>query len=379
MSDSVTKLLKDIIAFNTVNPPGNERALAEYIAALGRNMGAEAELDIIDENRANVLLHVAGKSPQAPSLMFNGHMDVVPATGEWESAPFVLDERAGRLYGRGTSDMKGGIACMLSALLQLTEEKFDFNGDLYLLFVADEECDNLGTKHFLQMPRKVDYCIIGEPTLLKLCIAHRGVCRHRVIIEGKSCHASNPDNGINSVSKMAYFVQEIEKLNDRLRSGRHPVLPASTVAVTTIKGGEKHNIIPDYCEAVLDWRTLPEESEEFVRGELTAILDKLSDHGRLFKYRLELVIYLSAGNLDAADTLVKKAEKAYQESFGQAAFVESFPACGEQSIFNRNGIKAMFCGPGNIEQAHSTDEFIEKDQLKDAVILYKNIIKEILG
>lgn len=373
------KLLKDIIAFNTVNPPGNERALAEYIADMGRNMGAEAELDVIDETRANVLLHVAGKNSNAPSLMLNGHMDVVPATGEWKSDPLILDERDGRVYGRGTSDMKGGIACMLSALLELAEEKYDFGGDLYLLFVADEECDNLGIKHFLQKPRKVDYCIIGEPTELKLCVAHRGVCRHKIIIEGKSCHASNPDNGINAVGKMAYFVQEIEKLNDRLRSGRHQVLPASTVAVTTIKGGEKHNIIPDYCEAVLDWRTLPEESEAYVRGELTAILDRLSDNAKLFKYRLELIIYLGAGNLDPADTLVQKAKEAYRSSFGQDAAVESFPACGEQSIFIRNGIKAMFCGPGDIAQAHSNDEYIEVKQLEDAVVLYKSIIKKILG
>jgi len=379
MSDSVTKLLKDIIAFNTVNPPGNELALAEYIRALGQNIGVEAELDVIDENRANALLHVAGKKPDAPSLMLNGHMDVVPATGDWKSEPFILEERNGKLYGRGTSDMKGGIACMIAALEQLAEEKFEFGGDLYLLFSADEECNNLGIKHFLKNPRKADYCIIGEPTMLKFCVAHRGVCRHKVIIEGKSCHASNPDNGINSVAKMAYFVQEIDKLNDRLRSGKHQILPASTVAVTTIKGGEKHNIIPDYCEAVLDWRTLPEESEEYVRGELTAILNKLSDYGKLFKYRLELIIYLGAGNLDPADTLVKKSAKAYKASFGQEAFIEGFLACGEQSIFIGNGIKAMFCGPGDIAQAHTTDEYIEVDQLNKAVVLYKNIIKEILG
>lgn len=379
IDDNAMGFFKKLIAFNTSNPPGSELAAAQYIAETARLLGADAEVDAFDESRANVLIRVKGSDPSAPSLMLNGHLDVVPATGKWTDDPFVLTERDGRFYGRGTSDMKSGIACMFAAFTRAMLEKIPLRGSLYLLFVADEECDNLGTRHFFEKSVKPDYCIIGEPTCMNLCTAHRGVCRHRVIIEGKSCHASHPENGVNAVEQMARFVLEITKLNREMGMTTHPLLGSSTVAVTTISGGEKHNIIPDRCEAVLDWRTLPGETEQSVRSRLDAILGNLSEGGRRFHYRLEKVIAIDAGNLDPGDRFVKMLQEVLRNLPGKEAEVSAFPATSEQSLYLQAGFKAILCGPGDIAQAHTADEYVEKRQLEEATAFYYDVIRKILG
>lgn len=375
-----TQILRTLVGYPTVNPVGGELPCAKEIEAWARRLGLETELQPVGENRANVLVYAGSRSRSAKTLMLNGHLDVVPAEGRWEHEPFQLSsDGAGRLYGRGACDMKGGIACMMTALEQLLRENFSFGGTLLLCFVADEECDNLGVKRFLNEAPGVDACVIGEPTDLKLCIAHRGVCRHKITILGKSCHASRPDEGVNAVEKMAAFAVEVTRLNRRLQTGSHPVLPPATVAVTTFRGGEKHNVIPDRCEAVLDWRTLPEQNEPYVRGVLDGILASLSEEGKSFRYEIQTVISLDAGNLSADSPLVRSALSASQTAFGERAEVLAFPACGEQSILMKAGIPTLFFGPGNIRQAHTVDEYVREQDLPKATAFYKSIIKELLG
>jgi succinyl-diaminopimelate desuccinylase len=378
MINDVIKLLQEIIAINTVNPPGNERALAEFLYRKGIEAGMEARLQPIDENRANLILRIKGIKEGGKSLIFNGHLDVVPAVGKWTSPPFVLTKRNDRLYGRGTCDMKGGLSCMFIAAERMLKRGFRFKGDLWLVFVADEECNNLGTNLFLKDPLKADCCVIGEPTGLDICYAHRGVFRPRVIIRGKSAHAAHPERGNNAIEKMAGFVIEVEKLKKTLLKQRNDPL-SPTVAVTAISGGDKYNIIPDYCEAVLDYRTSPKETEETVTETLSVILDRLSENRTLFDWEIQRIEKADAGYLSPNSDTVKILAKSFRRTFYQEPVVRTFTACGEQSIFLKANIPTVYCGPGDISQAHTTDEYCEYEQLKKAEIFYESIIQEFLG
>lgn len=373
-----TQLLEKLVACNTVNPPGNERALAVQIAAWAHGLGLSAELQELSEGRANLLVHI-GK-PGGKRLIFNGHLDTVPASDQWHTNPFQLSPTGdGWLAGLGSSDMKGGVACMMTAAEQLLQEGFPFQGELLLCFVADEECDDLGTRRFLRDMPKADGCVIGEPTDLHVCVAHRGVCRHRVTIEGRSCHASNPDDGVNAVEKMALFACEIPPLHCRLQQERHPILPPASVAVTTFHGGDKHNIIPQWCEAVLDWRTLPGQTEPVVRAELTSLLSRLSHNEQDFQYSLTEIVSVAAGELPVEHPFVKQCLTAAQGALNSPAFPQAFPACGEQALFLKAGIPTIFFGPGAIKQAHTVDESIQEQQLPLATAFYHALVQEMLG
>lgn len=378
MIDEIEKLLREIIAIESVNPPGNERVLAEYLYEKAIKAGMEAQIQPICDDRANLILHVSGNGNNKKSLLLNGHLDVVPAAGSWNSPPFSLDKRDGRFYGRGTCDMKGAICCMFTAAANIIRQKFPLKGDLWLAFVADEECNDTGTYRFLEDPPQVDCCVIGEPTGLDICYAHRGVFRPRVIIKGKSAHAARPEEGINAVEKMAEFTIEIVKLADSLKKQPYdPLRP--TVAVTTLHGGDKHNIIPDRCEAVLDYRLSPEDTEQAVIKTLSRILNCLSDNRTLYDWEIEKVVTVDAGYLPTDSNIVRKLAGIYKRALAREPVLRPFTACGEQSIFLKAGIPAVYCGPGNCAQAHIVDEYCEIDQIKEAEVLYENFIKEFLG
>lgn len=374
------ELLEKLVAFQSVNPPGNEEPLARWIAGWADKLGLKADLQAVAPSRANVIVSAGAKRPGVRTLVLNGHLDVVPADGAWNGDPFLIRQQNGRLYGRGTCDMKGAVACMLTAVEELLAEGFRWKGCLMLVFVCDEESDNLGTHHLLGTPFTADACVIGEPTHLEVCVAHRGVCRHRVIISGRSGHASDPSSGVNAVEIMGAFTQEIVKLNHRLqREPPHPILPQSTVTVTVIHGGNKHNIIPSLCEAVLDWRTLPHQDEPYVRAALSEILERIKRRTARFTYELKTIIASEAGSLDADSDLALTALDVSRQVMGDNPSAVSFPACGEQALFLRSQIPTLFFGPGDIEQAHTSHEYVDICQLTLATAWYKEMIRKILG
>lgn len=371
-------LLQELIGFNTENPPGNELPLADYIVSILRALGVESRVEPVGKGRANIIAHIKGRG-DGKSLLLNGHLDVVPAGGNWSSEPFQARIKDGKVYGRGSSDMKGAIACMIGAVKEYLEQGRALAGDLYLLFSADEECDNIGTKAFLSNAPHIDYAIIGEPTMLDLCIGHRGVSRHRITINGKSCHAGNPQNGVNAVEKMAKIVVEITKLNQNLNSVAYDGFPAPSIVVTTIGGGNKHNIIPDVCEIVTDRRTIPGETPQSTMAELENILKTVLSTDPSFSYRIEPIINLASSSIDLSDELVELVRRSHYKAFQKEIKVSYFNACCEQALFMDKGIKTVICGPGDIKQAHAPDEFIEISQINKAIILYKKILDELFG
>lgn len=371
------ELTKKMITFKSVNPPGNEKELAEYLKKELESIGMTTYLEIIDESRANVIGRF-GLKDSGKKIVLNGHLDVVPPGSGWENDPFIPTVKDGKLYGRGSADMKGGIASMIVASKMLIDEGYDMNGELILAFVCDEELHNLGTRTFLRNNVDVDYAIIGEPTDLNINLGHKGTARYNINIIGKPCHSSAPELGINSIYKMAKLLMEIEKYNERLNQKEHKYLFSPTVAVTVIKGGEKDNIIPDNCEIQIDRRMIPGESIQEVELEIYEILDKLKAQDEQFEYSIKRYIYLEPAEISDTSILIEACKDVYNRTFNESAILKGFMASCEQQLFLEKGIETVIFGPGSLKQAHIIDEYIETEQLYMASKFYANMVKEIL-
>ncbi|MDR2588467.1 MAG: M20 family metallopeptidase, partial [Spirochaetales bacterium] len=309
-------------------------------------------------------------------VVLNGHIDVVPASENWDTPPFTATEKDGRIYGRGTADMKGGVAAMLVAALEFVQK--EFSGELVLNFVADEERLNLGTLASLPYTQGADYVVIGEPTLLELAIAHRGTIRFRVGFAGRSCHSGTPQDGLNAIENSSFGILALKEYAKSLKRITHPVLPAPTCVVTTISGGETDNIVPGSCFITVDRRIIPGETKESTEKEIRDVLDAVKKEHAEFDYTLEPYLSLGSGEVEADSEIVRLASRAYRSAFGEDCRVRDFTATCEQTIFTGKGMPAIIIGPGSIEQAHIRNEFIAVSQLEKAVLFYKAFLSAVL-
>jgi succinyl-diaminopimelate desuccinylase len=373
-------ILKKMITFNTVNEPGNEDHLARFLEIEISSMGFETSVIPCGEGRSSVVAF-KGNS-KGVRIILNGHLDVVPVSNNWATDPFTMTRSEDRVYGRGTADMKGGMASMLTAVKKLIDENFNFDkGQLILTFVADEELHNLGTRSVLALPniKNANYAIIGEPTNLDICIGHRGTTRYKIRLHGKHYHSSDPGKGVNAISQMSRLIQMIDKHNEDLKEVKHSILPSPTIAVVMINGGEKDNIIPSTCEIKIDRRTLPSDTKDSIYEEIKALLDSVGQEYEDFSYEIEPYINLEACEISMDSTLVEKASIAYKKCFHKKPILKNFGATCEQSLFVQEGIQTLIYGPGSIQQAHVDNEYTSVSQLYKAVDFYHALIKEVLS
>ena len=317
------ELLQNMIHMPTANPPGDEQALAEYLADYLKARGIQAWVQPVKENRAN--LCAALGTGKGPTLVFNGHLDVVPPGHGWQHDPYLAVEEAGRIYGRGSCDMKGAVAAMIIAACQLKAEGFPFQGTLKLAFVADEECDNIGTHTFLDSSDgKADFAVVGEPSQMQICIAHKGVERFHVKCHGLATHASAPQRGRNAIMLAAKAVQAVEEYHWILQERHHPLVGTPSAVVTLIEGGQKDNVVPDLCSFVVDRRILPGEDQASALGELKEALKKAlgEDAARV---EVEPYLNLGAAEISAEDPFVRKAAGVWERCFNAPCQIQGFP------------------------------------------------------
>ncbi len=375
-------LLSKLIAFDTSNLPGNERPCAEFLAEYLSSKGFVTEVQALpeDSSRANIIASIG--NPAGKKLIYNGHIDVVPVSEGWTSDPFHAEVRDGKLYGRGTCDMKGGVAAMTEAAIALVEDGFDFSGSqLMLVFVCDEELHDRGIKHYIQSDKfvRAAYAVISEPSSLKCCIAHRGVVRYRLSILGKSCHAGVPSNGVNAIVNAGHAILALEALAVRIAQRTHPILPAPTLTPTVISGGTKDNIVPNQVDIQIDRRTLPDESIESCMAEIISEMEYLKEGNADFDYRIEPYVSVNAGYLSPEHPLVGACADTYMSLFGQEMTVCDFNACNDQSYFVNAGVPTLIFGPGNLEQAHTVDEYVPLDDIYRCTDFFYELAKKLLG
>ncbi|MEM4466916.1 MAG: M20 family metallopeptidase [Nitrososphaerota archaeon] len=363
----VLKIAKSLIRINTENPPGREFEAASYLADELVKLGLKTRIDRFEDNRANVV-SVVGDS--RPSLIFNSHLDTVPA-GErerWLHPPFSGEIVNGKLYGRGAVDAKGVIASMMGALKILSEEDWPIHGSLFFTAVADEEVEGKGTKKLLKSGLRADFTIVGEPTSLNLYIAHKG----RLVLEldfiGRSTHASMSKKGRNAIIYASNFLNTLHKISVREKISITP---------TIIHGGVKDNIVPDKCTVTLDVRTIPPIDIDHVIKLLKEIVKKSTVSK---KCSIRVVRYIPPAEVSRDSFIVKVVANSIREVVGKKTRLGIFPATCDMSFFvNQANIPTVIFGPGDLERAHTVNEFIEVEEMIKASYVYVDVVKKILG
>lgn len=378
-------LVQGLISRNSENPTTTEEEVAAFVLDTLTQHGIAAEFSWAAPGRPNVVARLSGSRPgPGRKLILNGHLDVVPAGAGWSRDPLGGAVEDGKLYGRGSSDMKAGVAAMMYAAITLKRAGNPFCGDLILFFNVDEERENAGMKLFLAEDLTADYAIIGEPTGLQLCVGHRGVARYRLRTRGTPGHTAFTEQPDNAIHKMLPYIVGLTKLSVEVEGRSHPIVGRSTLTVTQIHGGDAPNMVPGWCMAEIDRRLLPGETRAQVRSEIERCLREAVPDGDGDDYELENYLFVPASHIDTEHPLVRAAIHAgsrVRAAAGRtdAPRVESFAATCEAPYFMLDkGIPTLICGPGSLAQAHTVDEYVEVAQVVEAVQLYIAFVEELL-
>jgi acetylornithine deacetylase/succinyl-diaminopimelate desuccinylase family protein len=315
------------------------------------------------------------------TLLFNGHYDVVPALDveAWPHPPYSAVIEDGKMHGRGTVDMKGGIAACLAAVSALQRAGFDPAGRLLMHFVADEESlGTHGTRFLVEsgLCADVTEAIVGEPSDMHLVTSERGAAWIRVLVEGRSAHGSTPQLGANAIAHMARIVDAVESARFRKL---HEVLGPPTVNVGTIRGGSKINMVPDLCEIEIDRRTIPGESDDDVVAELQAIVSGVEPSDPDVKTRIELIGGGEPSETPPGTAVVSLLAEG-RDALGVPGTEIGYAGLTDaRFLINQCGVGAVICGPGSLLQAHTTGEHIELSKLVDAARVYAYAFARFLG
>ena len=373
--DSIEKLLSDLVAIPSMNPMGRgregeqyrEAALAAFVAEYLRRAAVDVELDEVSPGRPNVIARLDAGARR--TLLLEAHLDTVFAD-RMVIDPFCPEIRDGRLYGRGACDTKGALAAFLHALRYCAEEMRKPSVNILFLAAADEEYGFTGAKRAVARGLQADFGIVGEPTGLHIVRAHKGVIRWRVITHGVAAHSAYPDRGKNAIYSMAHIVTRLQKHAGTLLEGRpHPLLGTPTLSVGVIEGGQTVNIVPDHCVIEVDRRTLPGETERSVLDAASNALDGLSGWEFSGPH-----LSIPGMEVDADHPVVQVLGRSIKEVRG-GVVIESAQYATDAGVYNGSGIPSVVFGPGNIARAHTEEEYIELDQLQDAVRIIQRVLE----
>ncbi len=378
-ASELTGICRDLVRFQTVNPPGDELPAAEYVLAFLRQFGFEGELVPHGPNRASALARLKGTG-ELPALVFNGHIDVVPVgAGEWRHTPFDGIVQDGKVWGRGSADMKGGVAAMMMAAKALATSGLNLRGDLVLAATAGEEVDMLGATVIAARPDlgPLQAVIISEPTSNRLGLAERGVFWIEFTTHGKTAHGSTPELGRNAITMMMALLSEFERLD--LPFTTHPVLGNFTRSINTIEGGVKVNVVPDRCVVTVDMRTVPGQDHPAMLQQLRNLVADLKRRNPDFQASVRLVSNLPAVETSPDEPVVQRFAQVAAQVMGKPPEPERVRFATEACIFvPALHVPSIILGPGDATLAHQPDEFIEIDAMALAARVYASAAAQLL-
>lgn len=374
----VAGLLAKLVQFPSVNPPGEEKAIAEFLADYMQQRGLEAELEESLPGRPSALGTLAGSAGK-PTLIFNGHIDVVPATEGWSFDPFAGILKDGRVYGRGSADMKGGVAAMVTAAAVVRRAGVPLRGTLKLLCAADEESGEAGTRTALARGLRGDFAIVPEPTSLQPVIAHKGVIHFAVTTRGVTAHGSTPELGLNAIEKMCEVVSALDNYKGDLATKTHRLVGPATINIGTITGGVKTNVVPDYCRMTVDRRILPGETVAEAKREMEAVIEKARQKDA--DLQVQLAVEVETAPMEIADNepVVEALQRVGRQVLGRAVPIGSWPATSDAGVMvSRGGIPTVIFGPGDINMAHKPDEWVDLGEVVQATRIFALTIVDLL-
>ncbi len=374
------KILTDLISFKTISG-NNNGPLIDYCDDILKKNGVST-FRVFDNNKERVNLFGSikaknnnGKKP----IILSGHTDVVPVSKGWSTDPFLATVKGDKLFGRGSCDMKGFIACVLAYVPKLSSINLD--RDIHFSFTFDEETACIGAPLLIKELKKRNIqdgiCIIGEPTKMRIIDAHKGMNEYTIYFEGLAGHSSQPHKGVNAIEYATRYINKLLELRRELikRAPENCIFdpPYSTISVGGISGGIAHNVIADKCK--IEWETRPvikedgvfvtEQIDKFVKDELLPQMKKIFPNSNIRKETIGEVIGFNRIKDSEACEFVSSI------TGDNSREVVSFGT--EAGLFQEIGISTVVCGPGSIEQAHKIDEFIELSEIKKCLSFLEGI------
>lgn len=373
-------LLADLIAFDTTSRLSN-LALIDHVRAYLAGLGVESELLFNhDRSKANLYARIGPSGPGG--VMLSGHSDVVPVDGQpWTLPAFELTEREDRLYGRGTADMKGYIACVLAAVPAFLARPLRL--PLHIALSYDEEVGCLGVRSLVERlrasPERPAICIIGEPTAMRPVLGHKGKLAMRCEVHGAACHSAYAPQGVNAIEYAARLIGRLGEIGTRLAAPeRHDLRfdpPFSTVQTGVIQGGRALNIVPAECRFDFEMRALPADDPQRVAAELRdyaerELLPRMRAVSATSDIRFsELSSYPGLLTGPASEAARLLTLLCGHEDFSTVAFGT------EGGLFDEAGIATVICGPGSMDQGHKPDEYVSLDQLAQCDALLARLVE----
>jgi len=358
-------LTRELVSVDSRNPslvPGGpgERAVARTLAEVISAWGLRVELRDAAPGRPNVIAR-AGK-PGSRTLMFNGHLDVVGVDGMIHPA-WDATERNGSIYGRGSSDMKGGVAAMCAAAARVAGV---LDGEVIVTAVVDEEYESIGTRALVDGGLRADAAIVTEPTRLAIMPAHLGFVWIDITTHGRAAHGSRWDLGVDAIRHAGLVLAELDRMDSEvLPARRHSLLGRPSVHASLIEGGSGMSTYPDRCTLRIERRTIPGENAEQVRQEIEELCKRVAD-GRP-NFRADVAVTFAQAPSDVAtDAPIVTALSTALRSCGEGSPIEGMTAWTDAALLNAAGIPAICFGPGDITLAHAAEEYVSIAEIERA-------------
>ena len=377
----LTNLIAELVSIETENPPGNERECAEFAREWLQERDVEAELvEKPDPERPQVAARVGSESP---TIVLNGHLDVVPAgdRNQWEHDPYGAEIVEEKLYGRGSIDMKTGVACAMLAAAELKDEikSGNLNGSIVIHGAMGEETAEPGTKTLLEEGYDGDYGVVLEPTEMKTATSEKGLAWYRITVRGEPSHASLPDQGTNAIRQAQPVLDALAEYNERLREREDDLVGKAYATVTQFNAGTKENVVPEEAVITVDRRFLPDESATEIDKEIESLLNEV-DREEDVKVTWERTRTYESVKISEDSHLAE----VFRENSKELADVDPEPwgvkaSTDVRNFVNDAGIEAITWGPGDLTQAHTFDERVDLQQAAIGLQVLKSAMHDLLS
>ncbi len=373
--DDLIKTLQEMVQIDSVNPGlsadgAGEREMAAYMGERMRAMGMHTHVYEVAPRYWNAVGLLKGTGG-GRSLMLTGHMDTVGVGSMQE--PFSGEVRDGKLYGRGSCDMKCGLAAILGAVKALQDAGLRVAGDVYVAGAADEEYLSRGSEQ-LASAYRVDGVIVAEPSGYYLVRAHKGFIWFEVKTSGTAAHGSDYENGVDAIMRMGRFLVELEKLAEsQQQSTPYPLLGPPSLHASLIEGGVELSTYPSSCTVKIEWRTIPGQSEEALKGELWAIIERLKAQDPGFQAAVKTLFVRHPFQVPEDAPIVQSVYRHTSRVLEQEPQFIGMGGWADTSLFERAGMDALIFGPAG-DGAHADVEWADLDSLEKTASIFAEII-----
>lgn len=364
------ELTQQLVRFNTINPPGNEQACAEYLGTILEQSGFEISYHAFGPGRTSLVARIGGSATRLP-LCFTGHIDTVPlGHKDWSIDPFAAEIVDGKLFGRGTSDMKSGVAAFVTAVTSISST-LEKGPGVILVITAGEETGCEGAFHLAGLGSALGDAgaiVVAEPTSNYPFVGHKGALWLKAHADGVTAHGSMPQFGVNAVYKASRAVTKLEDFDFNV--ARHEVMGGPTINVGTIQGGLNINSVPDYAEIGIDVRTIPGQKNSEVEAHLATYLGD--------EVTIESTVNVEGVWTDPRDGWMQEVFGLMETVLGEAITSQTASYFTDASALTPayGGVPTVILGPGEAAMAHQTDEYCYVSRIEQAVDVYRTLAEK---